>query len=358
MIQRSFSIEHLYKLDFKQVLEDLGIEIVVQTNDEIQCHCPFPENHEGGVDNNPSFGFNIDKMKYNCFVCGGSDVIDLVERLTGLDEDEALKYLEAYLTGENVTVEDLTERIKRNIAGIKETPMPSYPKDLLFKYDKGIHPYIMRRGISEEVAIELQVGWDDDHCGIMIPHFWQGKLVGWQVRHLAEDPNRPNRFICPTCFKDSKYGDKYAKKGVPKYKNSSTFPKVNTLYNYDGAIQPALQGEPLIVVESPMSTLYLKTYGFTSMATFGSFSNEQMFSLIAVPNVYLWPDHDKAGEVNIKRVVDFLKQYTNVWIVPMVPGDKSDAADVPPDQLQSYIDAAYRPFDLQRNGLITYEEIS
>lgn len=319
-------------IDIEAVLEDLGIDIAFRPHEyQIMCHCPdIQGNHKNG-DNNPSFGVHEEKLAYNCFVCGGGNIIQLVQMMrpefaprwdNDYEKDqEALSYLERFADFNNG--DKLADKIKAILNPKEEEPepMPDYPPDNLFQYRK-IHPYLYERGLTKDIIVDMQVGFDDEHCGIVIPHFFMGRLVGWQTRHLAQDEN--GNYLCPveSCLQRGR---------VPKYKNTSNFPKKNTLYGYD-RLKKVLQtsaSKSVIVVESPMTALKLMSMGFERVvATFGQFSYEQGMLLLACPLVYFWPDNDAAGYENAERAIKSLMRYTNIKIVPVLPTPKGDAADL------------------------------
>jgi DNA primase len=310
------------RVDGDELLEALGIDAAFHKNQWIMCHCPdWMGNHKNG-DANPSFGFNEDEMVYNCFVCGGGDVFQLVEMMLGGDENTTEQFLLSMAHLEPMNNEDFANEIERLMNPMKTMEAdPEYPKEALFPFRK-IHPYLYERGISKEVIIEHQVGFDEDHYGITIPHTFMGKLKGWQTRHLMQDEQ--GNYMCPkeSCLNKGK---------VPKYKNTSGFPKQNTLYAYDQTMKWCKENGhgDAIVVESPMTVLYLKSLGFkATMGTFGQFSTEQGHLLWPFNRVYFWPDNDKAGAENTERAIKALEQYVNLQIVPVVPGEKSDAANL------------------------------
>jgi len=126
-------------------------------------------------------------------------------------------------------------------------------------------------------------------------------------------------------------------KKVPKFKNTPHFPKINTLYGYDFMKKYVVEDDTssVIVVESPMSVLKLKTLGFhRAVATFGMFNREQASLLWPMEKVYYWPDSDPAGRANIMGnknhdgVIDALKSHVDLRIVPVVDKAKGDAGDL------------------------------
>jgi DNA primase len=317
------------------MLEALGIDQAFRRGTQLMCHCPNTDNHKNG-DLNPSFGYNEDKMAYNCFVCGGGNVVELVQMMMPETSDEdAVKFLEQYADF-NRSEDDLEIRLRAilNPQDDDDSTLPEYPPENLFQYRK-IHPYLYKRGLTREVIVEMQVGYDDEHMGITIPHFFMGKLVGMQRRHLGVDDD--GNYFCPRCS--------VTDKKVPKYKNTARFPKVNTLYGYDQMKEALRQeeGNSAIVIESPFSLLKLKSLGFNRVtATFGQFSTEQGMLLIAVPKVYFWPDNDSAGYKNAKKAIEVLGHFVDLWIVPVVEGEKGDPGDLDaPMQVFNHLKMAY-----------------
>lgn len=331
-----YTVDYKYligRLDIEAMLEDLGVDFAYRIGpNQIMCHCPNLEGNHRNNDANPSFGFKEDGLLFNCFMCGGGNLLELIQMMRpGLTQEEALKYAEQFADF-NISQEDFENKIQALLHPAKEEEkkMPEYPEDALFQYRK-IHPYLLDRGISRETIIEMQVGYDEEHDGIVIPHFFMGKLVGWQTRHLRQDPD--GTFRCNMCESGANKGV-YSNKKVVKYKNTVGFPKINTLYGYDH-MKNAVETEGVsscIVIESPMSALKLKSLGFNRVvATFGQFSKEQAMLLIAMERVYYWPDNDPAGWNNAHTIMDVLKRYTDLRIVPVLPQEKGDAGDLDRD---------------------------
>lgn len=326
------------RLDGMSLLEGLGIDFSHTNGKWLMCHCPdFFGNHKNG-DANPSFGFNPDELKYNCFVCGMGDAVDLVQATTGGTEQEAVALLESHSDLNPSSADDLVAKVQKIMHG-EENPdvMPEYPESSIFPFRK-IHPYLYERGLTKDIIVEMQVGYDEEHCGITIPHSFMGRLRGWQTRHLAMDDE--GNYLCDV---ESCNHDKNGKpKKVPKYKNTTNLPKINTLYGYD-RMKEKLTEDFVIVVESPFTALWLMSHGFDNVvATFGAFSAEQGMLLIPVPKIYFWPDNDSAGYENAKRCIESNSKYNSVYIVPAVPGEKSDAANLKDrEEVLDYLSKAY-----------------
>lgn len=327
------------RLDPEVILEALGIESTGRVGPNIMAHCPDPHGLHKTNDNNPSWGFHVDKMVYNCFVCGGGTIVDLVEQFKGYDEETAIDWLRVNSDLDPATADDFRSEIEKILAPPNLTieTLPSYSTDSLFQY-KFYHPYLLERGINGDVANRMNVGFDSEHMAIVIPHFFRGQLVGLQRRHLLY---KDDKFACPRCGQTEKH--------VSKYKNTASFPKSTTLYNYDNLDF----SEPIVVVESPFTALYLMSQGGypNITATFGSFGPEQMALLLGAKEIWLWPDNDSAGLENLKNSLLILERSVRTFIIPAVPGEKSDGADVASEDLQKYFDAKYPSMLFGMDGL-------
>jgi DNA primase len=326
------------RFDPLELLADLGIEVSHRDAKWIMCHCPdFMGNHKNG-DANPSFGFHTEELRYNCFVCGGGSLFRLVEEMNGCGREDAERWLLAHSDLEPSDTSKFKEQIEAILTPHHETAVdPEYPIDALFPFRK-IHPYLYERGLTKDVIIQYQIGFDEEHLGIVIPHFFQGKLKGWQTRHLVE---KDGVYFCPveSCnFKNEK------KIKVPKYKNTTAFPKQTTLYGYDQAMEYCREHpnvHHVILVESPFTVLYLASIGIKNvMATFGSFNFEQGSLVWPFTEVYFWPDNDSAGRENTKRAIAALWKYVGLYIVPPVEGEKSDAADLSLEEVKTQLELA------------------
>lgn len=337
------------RLDAEEVLESMGIVVSHRKGEWIMCHCPNTENHANG-DKNPSFGFNEDELVYNCFVCGGGSLLDLVKQQQALDAEDAEVWLKQHSRIETQRTSDLKSKLDK-IIHKSTTPetLPELPLSTLDNFSSDYNGWIEARGISDKIAEKYGIRFDyEGHGGIIIPHFWEYKLRGYQVRHLVTEIDSQGRthYLCGICNSP-----------VPKYTSTKGMPKNITLYGYDMCL--AEEANRVIVVESPMTVLYLASLGYHSVATFGSWGQKQMDHLSVFDRVYLWPDNDAAGAANIERVIKQLRYVTDVRIVPTVPKEKGDAADLTDEAVFEHIEAAFTPALIPIFGLIKpYEDYS
>ena len=212
--------------------------------------------------------------------------------------------------------EKFIDKLKENLS----TSTPVSKLDIPIYSDTILNPWVRRtsymdsREITHAVQDEMKTGvrecieeWVRHNDGYqqiivsraIIPHFFNGQLVGWQGRKLTEDPR------------------------VPKYKNSKNFPKAWTLYNYDNVCKD----EEIIVVESPMSVLKLKSLDITNVvSTFGAgVSNYQIHLLRQFQEICVWMDGDDAGR---RASSDLTSCLSKTNMVTILEEDGEDPASV------------------------------
>lgn len=316
-------------VDFERVLDELGILVTEVRRGEHMASCPLPSHP--GVDANPSFSVNEDSLLWHCFTCDdGGGLPSLVIRVLGLEDDsetdtawqKALRWLLSYTDHAVDTDMELVESVERYLQRSQIAPkrfrsptLPSLSPRLLQGLKTAPVALTAKWHITQESTLEhFQVKYDEKHSrkdyvgpALIIPHFFQGNLVGYQERWLDED--RPS--------------------AIPKYTNTDDFPKKETLFNWDGAIDAGRAGDGVLVVESVMTVIRLFEIGIPAVSTFGaSVKDEQLRLLGSLPTVILAFDNDGPGKKATKKVADGISDYTDLWIVPFAPGEKSDLADL------------------------------
>jgi hypothetical protein len=306
------------------LLAEFGITVTRSTDKHELIHaCRLPWHNE----KTPSASLNYEKLAFRCLGCdskGGllwfistmrgnsstREVTDWLESTTGLggyefDTQAVLDFIESCL---NPRVHE-------------RAPMPQFSPRVLEPWNL-VHPYLTEdRGIPAQNIDSLRVGYDMAQDKIIIPHFWRDNLVGWQARKLPGSEG-------------------------PKYKSTVDFPRETTLYNHPGG-----RG-PIVVVESPMSTLR-HAHHQPLVATFGAAVTDEQVKIISRhDDVVLWPDPDEAGwisvmgrtegtgrrKVHTPGLIERLEAYTQVRVVdsPWF----ADPADLDDDTVDSLVSAA------------------
>jgi len=273
-----------------ELLEEFGAQNISEHGDEILHSCCLPFGHHRNGDQNPSANLNWRKLTYHCHGCGeGGGIAWFITVCRGGDYAAT----KSWLTGQTtVGTHESLQRLLAYMDSLYATPetasnvgIPSYDPSILEAW-QFIHPYLTEgRNIPIPNIIRLSIGYDPQQDRIILPHFWEDQLVGWQTRQINAD-------------------------GGPKYKNSPDFPKNETLYH-----APDVKSNP-VVVESVLSVASKLHLCPTMTATFGASVTERQCHLLArYPQVTLWFDNDAAGWKATEEVGSFLIRYTNVLVV-------------------------------------------
>jgi DNA primase len=357
------------KLRYSEFVDDIDVDAFeaaigfdAQSNDKGNDigFCPdFWGLHKNG-DTTGKFAIHRDKRVYNCWVCGGGSLLDLAMHANDMDVDDATYWLYQFAHGEQKTDSEFTEYLLEMLKDVEKrvATMPYFNERVLDRFN-GPRDWFYDRGISDEVIEAHKLGTsllyqktaprknvgsekvkiDEDYIGpvAIFPHYWQGKLVGWQHRWI-DFPDTP--------------------KWLGKWVNTTDFPKSETLYNFDNAQKAK---EPIVVTESVASVLFLETCQIPAVSTFGSDVSEAQLRLLRrfQAGVLLCPDNDKpesdkmgAGEKWAGTITRYLERHIPVKQLPPVPlGQGADLGDFaytdhPYDDLMAHLDLAYDSLSL------------
>lgn len=318
-------------IDVDAVAAELGIAETEQssTEDKFTGFCPFPENHSHG-DTTGKFAIFKESKVTHCYACGSRSLLALVMELKELDQDDAEAWLRKHALEDARSDPEFVEDFL-NAFVPKERRRPSLPEFGPGLLEKRFSPlidhmpeYLEARGISEEIANryglmyspEYRVrgfanGETQEHVGpfIIFPHWFRERLVGWQARVVNQ--NSP-------CQKPS------YPSWIPKYKNTSEFPKDQTLYGLDQAIR---QKGPVLVAESAASVMYAQSLGIPAVGTFGAEPTKRQIKLLAgFQEVVLAEDNDKAGREFTDTLLTSLDNVLGTIKAPLV-AQGSDVGD-------------------------------
>lgn len=325
--------EYLRRIDAEAVLEHYGAGNAHRKGDEIihSCLLDRVDPHHAHGDQNPSASINVSNKLYHCYSYGGGDIFWLILKLEGKEEFwEIVPKLSPFLGSATQSAEDFLEEIGRFFRTEEaEAATPIYNERVLRQWDL-YHPYLRSRGISVEAAQRLWLGYDERRRRITIPHWVDGKLVGWQARAqtdrrwpVTEVERRPD-------------GSPLDGGRIPKYKNSSAFPKDTTIYNLDRVLERGYRD--LIVVESAMSVAKAETLWSGEpddplggvVSTFsGNVGRKQLERLRPFRSITVWFDDDYSGYHGAYTVLKGLYRFlTTYYIAPAQDRDLGDIDDV------------------------------
>jgi hypothetical protein len=307
----------------RELLSEFGVTHMRRTSGGELIHsCCLPFGAHKNGDRNPSASLNFKKLAYKCLGCGsGGGLLWFIAVCRGEDGTQARQWLETH-TGTGQQVMELSNLLKVlngmfDPAVEEVQQIPQFSESVLAPWTwDTFHPYLTEgmpeigfkgRGIHEVTLKHFRVGYTDEYPmghertpqeRVVIPLWWENKLVGWQARRLNPSDE-------------------------PKYKNSPEFPRDRVFFNYTPNIHA-------VVVESPMSVLRHWHAHPRMMSPFGANMTERQLSLLNdMKSVTLWLDNDKAGWSGTRKAINALSRSVPVFVVDSPydadPADMDDA---------------------------------
>lgn len=315
--------EYRRRLDARKVLEHYGVE---NDHDEVtaagetevvhSCLLDRVDRHHNNGDAHPSASANLDRKLYVCYSYWGGDFFHLIQKMENKSSfAEIVPVLAGFLGDATSEADEFAAEAESLLAAFLARPaayaadLPSYSDRVLSPW-AFVHPYLHERGIDSATASRLQIGWREDDNRIIIPHFWNGNLVGWQARAVPHRPGQWPGTAVPH----------------PKYRSTSGFPKSDTFF-YDHS-RPRPTAGSVVVVESPFSVVKAVALGLDVpvLATFGAkVSKTQVEMLADFDRVVVWSDPDTAGTMMTRRLAQALHRRTLTEVVR--PDDGMDLGD-------------------------------
>jgi len=263
---------------------------------------------------------NREKMVFNCFTCGvGGSIPTLIMHLKGITYPEAIEHLISFVSGE--VPDDFEARMRLILEWDEEVAdieFPRFSRRVLKPWQNYPIAAFDKRNVSEETQRAFGLGYDPEHYrrlksgeeyvgrAIIIPHFFEGNLVGYQSGWLDED--RPKK--------------------VPKYTNTRNFPKSETLFNFDAARESA---DSVFVVESAITAMFITSLGFSAVGTFGAEVSENQLDLLSnFDSIIMAGDNDSSGHKMNRHVSRRLRDTIDVQVMPHLAMAKGDLNDLEP----------------------------
>lgn len=319
-------------IDVDAFEQAIGFDPISTSRGNDVGYCVFPHNHKSG-DTTGKFAIHREARIYNCFVCGGGNLLSLAMELRNLDVDAATEWLYQFAHGDARTDGEFADELLKMLEDSTEraATLPYFNERVLERFHDSTDSF-HDRGISDEIIARyglrydkhcvkpapMKIGRDgakhkidDDYVGpaSIWPHYWKGKLVGWQYRWAHWDREHT---LTP--------------KWLAKWTNTSDFPKSTTLFNYDEALKAS---ESVVVCESLGTVLFCATHGVPAVAYFGSKPTDEQLRLLRrfAHGVILAPDNDSnmAGD-KVLGTARYLERFIPVYIADKVEGD--DGADL------------------------------
>lgn len=304
-----------HRIDIDALEEAIGFEALETVNGEDRGYCPLPWNMHKSGDTTGKFSINREKHVYNCWVCDGGSLLSLAMAMQSMDPEAATTWLYQFVLSEDAS-NDALDEIDRRFGGRKERRVAPYFNQRVLDSLDATHPWFLERNIDTSIAKFFGAGYDamatkwgrdEQYTGpaVVLPHWYDGRLVGWQHRWL--DDERP--------------------KWVAKYTNTPDFPREWTLWGYDACVENACVP---VVVESVPTAMRLWSLGQPSLATFGSNLNPDQLLLLRgfLSGVVAAPDNDKPGVKWLGKIQEYLDRYVPVYVCEAVGENGNDLGDI------------------------------
>ena len=295
--------QYVQARDGKVILKDIK-----DVGDNIMITCPF---HKDGDERRPSCGVsNIDKEEtpagtVHCFTCGATMFIDkLVSYLLNFDDsgEEGRKWL---LSNFDISHNRKIEiKIDKDCRLKKEVNKDIISEALLKEY-RFYHPYMFKRGLTEEIIEKYDIGYDKYSDTITFPI----RDVCGDCVFLAKRSVKGKMFILPSGLNKPLYG----------------------IYELD------YSKPDTFIVESFFNALTLAKWGYNAIAMMGTGSSSQYKLINQLPfrTIRICLDGDLAGKLGTKKLFNNISKNKIVYSHNMIDG--KDVNDLTEEEFNNLI---------------------
>lgn len=264
--------------------------------------CPV---HKDGQEAHPSCSVLLEDRSgvfagtVHCFSCGyRASFVKFVADCLGCSIKKAIDWV---LGVSNYTILENTRDVSLELFEQKKVWEDIVPvsNDELNKYEY-IHPYMYKRGLTDELIQKFDVGYDKETESLTFPVYVNG-----------------------VCMFVARRNVNYKRFDLPKLK-----PK--PIYGLD-----YITGNEIYVCESILNALTCWKYGKQAVALFGTGTDFQLEQLKAAPQrrIVLALDGDKAGKAGSKKLFDGLTN--KIVTILKTPEDGRDINDLSKEEFGS-----------------------
>jgi DNA primase len=314
-------IDAYTKADLRSILSSCNIEIVSETGTDFLCLCPFHHNTDS-----PAFAVSYSKGLYICYNqnCNSSGTImDLVIKLTGRNNFEALRFIQSNkLTSAELLEEELKELLdeKPEFKEFSQSTLDNLYKEL--GSQEIARDYFKSRNINEDSMHHFKLGYSLVQNMVTVPlHSPDGTPVGIIGRSIEGK----------------------------SFKNSPNLPRNKTMFNLHRAKR---EGGVIIVVESSFDAIRLWQAGYpNAVATLGgSISDTNLHHLNKYSStIIIMTDNDQAGRALGNTIAYKLKNKNVLWAKydhnAIYPHSAKDVGDLTDEEIKQCVKNAIPHFE-------------
>ncbi len=280
------------------------------------ARCPFHN------EKSPSFSVSRERQLYHCFGCGASgDAISFLMTFNHLEFVEAVEDLAMFAGMPLPREETFTPAApKLDLSRgyqVLEAVASFYLEQLKGPEGQAARAYLLRRGVSEQIAGEFMLGYAPNRWEALLSRFERQALIDAGMLVVREDGKAYDRFrgrlMFPIRDKRSRvigFGGRVLDDSQPKYLNSpetAVFSKGREVYGLAELLQRQARPPYILVVEGYMDVIALTQYGVTSaVATLGTATSKAHVDLLFrfTQELVLCFDGDRAGRQAAWRAVE------------------------------------------------------
>lgn len=300
------------------ILEKNGREIlhdIAPTFDNIMVTCPF---HKEGKERKPSCGISTKDKRVNgkeipagtvhCFTCGKTCSFDrFVSYLLNFEDsgEEGRKWL--FKNFEVSYTRDIELEPITRTSSLKDLPV--LVKDDLLDHYRFVHPYMYKRGLTDEIIEKYDIGYDNITDSITFPV----RDIKGNCLFVAKRSVKTKFFILPS------------EKNKPLY----------------GVYELDYNKPDIYICESFFNALTLVKWGYNAIALMGTGSYNQYPLINKLPfrEIHIVLDGDPGGALGTKRLAENIKKDKIVFLYKMFNG--KDVNDLTFEQFKNV------PFDIR-----------
>jgi DNA primase catalytic core len=302
-------------------LKRIGWEPTSESGGELRGRCPYPHDHSGGVDSNPSFSINQDTGHFNCKACnnGGKSIISLIMLVERLGKEDAI----SKVFGEN-RQPDLIREIYRDLKNYSNKVVNSDKHPV---HSKIVRDEIKKRNLPESVINKYGIGFVNEavftalHKKYSVKDLEDAGLVKEKSYFTA------NRISIPIVSDNQLVGFslRAINNAQPKYINifKDSYEKWFAFLNR--------KHTEVFITEGIFDALSMQEMGYNAIAAMGTDINRsRMNCLKSFDELYLMLDPDKAGVNAAKKFVDLSRgilDSTYLKVVSLPEGKDPDECD-------------------------------
>lgn len=301
-------LQVMYKLRDDCVLAGLNIfhKFRLSSNTDIMTTCPF---HKGGQERKPSFGISRADGTCHCFACGWvGSLPEMISAVFGYDDGGS--YGEKWLSRNFMALSvELRKPMALNLSRQRSQPKTKpvgFTEEELDSY-RYIHPYMYKRGLTNEIIEEFDIGYDQKTSSITIPCYYADGTPAFIARRSVKTKffNYPQDAEKPVYGAERFYAQQY---------------------------------EFAVICESVFNALTCWKWGLPAVALLGTGAHEQYDILRNLPvrKFILALDPDEAGRKGAKRLKDALNGHKIITEFDIPEGYDINDLDEKVLQLQEF----------------------